>query len=154
MTHDPLSERSAPCRRRLQVFLSGRIDGIELADAARWRLKASERFDAAGIDVYDPTRVMRQAERYQPQPNEVFHNDRWNLSRSDILLVNLALPPTIESHRAPFFTIGEMFLAHAAGKPIIVFGSSFVGRPGYEAIVTRSFEHSDEAIGYILAAYK
>lgn len=148
------SHRPPPSpRRRLQVFLSGRIDGVSLDEASSWRVHATRRFADAQVDVYDPTKIMREVERFTPRPNEVFHNDRWNLSRSDVVLVNLSLPPTIESHRAPFFTIGEMFLAHAAHKPIICFGSPFVGRPGYEAIVTRSFETADQAVDYILAAY-
>jgi hypothetical protein len=140
--------------RRLRVFLSGRIDGVDLAEAAGWRARASEHLQAGGFDVYDPTRVMRETIRYAPRANEVFHNDRWNLARSDVMLVNLSLPPMIASRDAPFFTIGEMFLAHAAGLPLIVFGSCFEGRPGYEAIVTRSFAELEPALEYILASYR
>jgi len=142
-------------RRRLRVFLSGRIDGVELDEASTWRAQACARLQPAGYDVYDPTRLMRAADgEYVARPNEVFHNDRWNLLRSDVVLVDLTMPETIRSRDAPFFTIGEMFLAHAAAVPIIAVGSPYVGRPGYEAIVTRSFDELDLAIDYILAVYR
>ena len=142
-------------RRRLRVFLSGRIDGVELDEASTWRARACSRLLPAGFDVYDPTRLMRAADgEYVVRPNEVFHNDRWNLLRSDIVLVDLTMPETIRTRDAPFFTIGEMFLAHRASLPIVCVGSPFVGRPGYEAIVTRSFDALDDAVDYIIAVYR
>lgn len=143
---------------RRRVFLSGMIDGLPLDECSSWRQKASAALEEAGFDTYDPTRVMRTArskggEGYQAAPIEVFTNDRWNLNRSDVVLANLDLPETIESRRAPFFTIGELFLAHAAGLPIIVFGTTFKGRPGYEAIVTKTFEELDDAVAYVVEHY-
>lgn len=156
-TPPPSSEpppRRADGRPPRRVFLSGRIDGVELPEAAGWRQRAAERLHAAGFTTYDPTRVIRAAAgSYRPTPNEVFTNDRWNLARADVMLVNLTLPPMIASRDAPFFTIGEMFLAHAAGVPLIVFGSCFEGRPGYEAIVTRSFPSEELALDYIIHTY-
>ncbi len=101
--------------RPLRIFLSGRIDGVSLGEAAGWRAQARDRLEAFGFEVYDPTRVMREREEYVAIPNEVLTNDTWNLARTDVLLVNLELPPTIASRDAPFFTIGEMFLAHRSG---------------------------------------
>lgn len=107
-----------------------------------------------GCCLYDPTRVIVAAKgNYQARPNEVFTNDHRQLLRTDVLLVNLDLPPQIASHDAPFFTIGEMFLAHARGLPVITFGACFRGRAGYEAVVTRSFDHLAEAVDYILLHY-
>ena len=77
----------------------------------------------------------------------------WHLSRADVMLVNLDLPQVLDTRSAPFFTIGEMFLAHEAGLPIITFGPAFRGRPGYEAIVTRNFDDLDSALQYILGHY-
>ena len=140
---------------RRRVFLSGMVDGLPLSDCSRWRQRATAVLDAAGFSTYDPTDVMIAAgESYQASPIEVFTNDRWNLSRSDVVLANLDLPPTIESRKAPFFTIGELFLAHAAGLPIVVFGSTFRGRPGYEAIVTKTFDTMDPALDYIVGHYR
>jgi hypothetical protein len=138
-----------------RVFLSGMIDGVPLAECSSWRQRATSALAAAGFTTYDPTRVMvEQGEAYRATPTEVFTNDRWNLSRSDLVLANLALPALIESRRAPFFTIGELFLAHAAGLPIIAFGDTFMGRPGYEAIVTRTCVDLDEAVAYIGRHYR
>jgi hypothetical protein len=137
----------------MRVFLSGPIDGVDIADAASWRRRAATRFAQAGVDTYDPTLVVTATPGYLPRPNEVFANDRWHLHRCDVLLVNLDLAETIATQDAPFFTIGEMFLGHAAGLPIITVGKVFRGRPGYEAIVTRTFDDLDAAVDYIVATY-
>lgn len=130
------------------------IDGLPLAESSGWRQRAAEVLSEAGFDFYDPTRVMRaQGSDYHATPNEVFTNDCWNLSRADVMVVNLDLPPALETRNAPFFTIGEMFLAHAAGLPVIVFGQAFRGRPGYEAIVTRSFDDMAAALRYVIEHY-
>jgi hypothetical protein len=147
-------ERPDGVHHRLRVFLSGRIDGVDLAEASRWREIATLRLGDDGFDVYDPTQVMRaESGNYRPTANEVFTNDRWNLARCDLVLVNLTLPAMLRNRDVPFFTIGEMFLAHQAGLPLIVFGSCLEGRPGYDAIVTRSFPELDDAIRYIVATY-
>jgi hypothetical protein len=69
------------------------------------------------------------------------------------VLVNLDLPDTIAAQDAPFFTIGEMFLAHELRVPIITVGKTFRGRPAYEAIVTRTFDDLDDAVVHILDTY-
>jgi len=137
----------------VRVFLSGPIDGLAIADAAGWRRHATNRFAEAGIAVYDPTAVILATPGYAPVPNEVVTNDWYNLRRSDVVLVNLDLPATIATQDAPFFTIGEMFLAHELHLPIITVGKVFRNRPGYEAIVTRSFDDLDEAVEHIIATY-
>lgn len=137
----------------LRVFLSGPIDGLPLDVASSWRQRASTRFADAGVDTYDPTKVIASSPGHTAGPNEVFANDRWHLHRSDVMLVNLDLAETIAAHDAPFFTIGEMFLGHAANLPIITVGKVFRGRPAYEAIVTRTFDELDDAADYIIATY-
>jgi hypothetical protein len=137
----------------VRVFLSGPIDGLAIAEAAGWRRHAAHRFAGASVAVYDPTEVITATPGYLPVPNEVVTNDRYNLRRSDVVLVNLELPATIATNDAPFFTIGEMFLAHDLHVPIITVGKAFRGRPGYEAIVTRSFDDLDDAISHIIATY-
>jgi hypothetical protein len=138
---------------RTRVFLSGRIDRIDLKEAAHWRQQASELLWREGFEVYDPTRVMLQGTWTGPVPKEVFTNDRWNLMRSDVVLVNLNLPETIDRRDIPFFTIGEMFIAHEIGLPLITFGGCYEGRPGYDAIVTRSFDSMEAALCYVVRAY-
>jgi hypothetical protein len=141
--------------RQLRVFLSGMIDGLAVADASEWRRRATLALTDAGFTTYDPTRVMLEAgERYRPSPIEVFTNDTWNLARADVVLANFELPPVLATANAPFFTIGELFLAHAAGLPIITFGDAFRGRAGYEAIVTKNFPVLDDAFDYIVSHYR
>jgi hypothetical protein len=135
------------------VFLCGMIDGLSIDESSSWRQQATRVLATAGFVTYDPTRVILATRDYRPTPNEVFTNDRWNLARADVVLANLCLPATIESHNAPFFTIGEMFLAHAAGLPLITFGPCFRGRAGYEAIVTRNFDTMADALRYIADHY-
>jgi len=138
----------------LHVFLSGRVDGISVDMSSSWRHEAASLLTPHGCHIYDPTRVILAAEGdYQPRPNEVLTNDRRQLNLTDVLLVNLDLPTHIASHDAPFFTIGEMFLAHARELPVITFGTCFRGRPGYEAVVTRSFDQLAQAVDYILLHY-
>lgn len=140
---------------RRRVFLSGMIDGLPLAESSSWRRRAVAALDEEGFDAYDPTRVMVAAgEGYRASPTEVFTNDRWNLDRCDVVLANLDLPATVETAKAPFFTIGELFLAHAARLPVVVFGHAFRGRPGYEAIVTRTLDDLDQAVAYIAGHYR
>ena len=137
----------------MRVFLSGPIDGVSIDDAAGWRRRASAWFADAGIGVYDPTLVITDTAGYIPVPNEVLSTDRYHLHRCDVLLVNLELPATIAAQDAPFFTIGEMFLAHELRLPIITVGKTFRGRPGYEAIVTRSFDALEDAVTHIVDTY-
>jgi hypothetical protein len=137
----------------VRVFLSGPIDGLPLEVASSWRQRAAARFAEVGVDTYDPTRVISATAGHTAGPNEVFANDRWHLLRSDVMLVNLDLAESIATHDAPFFTIGEMFLGHAANLPIITVGKVFRGRPAYEAIVTRTFDELDAAVDYIIATY-
>lgn len=136
-----------------RIFLSGRIDGISLEESSNWREEATKIFNAAGYETYNPTKRMKEVKSYLGIPNEVYTNDTYYLSLSNVVLVNLELPELVKIDSAPFFTIGEMFLAHKAGKPIITFGNSFKGRPGYEAIITRNFPTMKPAIDYIINMY-
>ena len=129
------------------------IDGVALHESSSWRQQATKILEAAGFATYDPTKIIRETEKYVAHPNEVYINDTFNLSRAHIMLVNMDLPQVIKSQDAPFFTIGEMFLAHKAGKPIITFGNTFKGRNAYEAIVTKNFPTLLEAVNYIVRLY-
>jgi hypothetical protein len=129
------------------------IDGVSLTESSTWRQRATAALRESGFETYDPTAVMQGVTSYKPSPREVFTNDTYYLRRSDVVLANLTLPETIESQKAPFFTIGELFLAHQAGLPIIVFGNCFQGRAGYEAIVTKTYARMDDAVAYIAKHY-
>ena len=137
------------------VYLSGSMDGVSIEEGNKWRLHASEKLKNAGFDVYNPydgIPLTKEAHR-AATPNEVFHKDIWYLEKSDIVLVNLDLPETIKSKGMPFFTIGELFLAHRDRKVLVSYTNPLQGRHGYEAIITKTLKDLDEAIDYIIINY-
>ena len=137
------------------VYLSGRMDGVSVEEGNEWRLIATKKLNQAGYKVYNPYsgKSSNKEEHKKHTANEVFHRDVFFLDKSDIVLVNLDMPESIMTKDAPFFTIGEMFLAQRDRKPIISFKNPFVGRHGYEAIITKTLENLDEAIDFIVLNY-
>jgi nucleoside 2-deoxyribosyltransferase len=85
--------------------------------------------------------------------NEVFDKDIYWLDKSDIILVNLNMPKTIESKKGPFFTILEMGHAFRERKPIIAYTNTFKGRYGYDRIVTKTLPNLEECLDYIIQNY-
>lgn len=143
---------SFPLSKETLIFLSGRIDGLSDSKRAGWRKQADQFLHQLGYKTYNPTALMTG--EYSATPNEVFMNDTYYLKRADVVLCNMDLPETTKSHEGPFFTIGEMFLAHNLGIPIITFGSCFKGRPGYEAIITKNLESLSDTLDYIALNYR
>jgi len=134
------------------VYLSGSMDGVSIEEGNNWRIYASKRLEEAGFECYNPyTGLPLTKKAHQGcTPNEVFHRDIYYLDKSDIVLVNLSMPNVVESNKVPFFTIGEMFLAHRDRKPIVSFKNPLQGRSGYEAIISKTLEDLDTAIDYII----
>jgi nucleoside 2-deoxyribosyltransferase len=134
------------------VYLSGCMDGVSVEEGNGWRLRATEIFNDAGFDVYNPYdgKSSDKSEHDKYTPNEILHRDIHFLDKSDIILVNLDLPPMIENSKIPFFTIGEMFLGHRDRKPIIAFTNCLQERAGYKAIVTKTLPDLDSCIEYII----
>lgn len=137
------------------VYLSGSMDGVSIEDGNKWRLYASEKLKNAGFDVYNPYDgiPLTKEAHHATTPNEIFHKDIWYLEKSDIVLVNLDLPETIETKGMPFFTIGELFLAHRDRKVLVSYTNPLQGRHGYEAIMTKTLKDLDDAIDYIITNY-
>lgn len=137
------------------VYLSGSMDGVSVEEGNSWRVHAGNKLKEAGFDVYNPYDGLPLTKEAHNNctPNEVFHRDILYLEDSDIVLVNLSMPPTVESKKIPFFTVGEMFLAHRDRKPIVSFTNPLQGRHGYEAITTKTLKDLDEAIDYIITNY-
>lgn len=137
------------------IYLSGRMDGVSIEDGNNWRMEAQKVLENAGFDVYNPYSGLPLTKKAHEDctPNEVFHRDIYFLDKSDIVLVNLMMPPTIESKNSLFFSIGELFLANRDRKPIVAFTNTFNGRAGYEAIVSKSLTNMDDAINYIIENY-
>jgi len=137
------------------VYLSGRMDGVSVDEGNLWRIEAQKVLEEAGFNVYNPyTGLPLDKKAHEGcTPNEVFHKDIYYLDKSDIVLVNLMMPETIKSKEAPFFTIGEMYLAHRDRKPIVCYSNPFQGRAGYEAIVSKSLKTLEESLDYIIKNY-
>lgn len=133
------------------VYLSGMMDGVTVEEGNAWRLKAADFFKHHGVDTYNPYDGKMPSHVYEP--NEVHGRDIYYLDRSDVILVNLDLPKVIENSKIPFFTIGEMYLAHRDRKPIIAYTNCLANRHGYKAIVTKSFTNLDDAMEYIALFY-
>ena len=137
------------------VYMSGRMDGVSIAEGNTWRKKATSPLIEAGFLIYNPYdgKSDNKDDHLLHTPNEIHHRDVYYLNKSSIVLVNLEMPEVINSKDAPFFTIGEMYLAHAAQKIIISYNNPFVGRHGYEAIITKTLKDLDEAVEYIITNY-
>lgn len=131
------------------------MDGVSIEDGNGWRLKASEILNNAGFTVYNPYvgHSADKSEHSKYAPNEIFHRDIYYLDRSDVVLVNLDLPDSIENKKVPFFTIGEMFLAHRDRKPIVAFTNCLSGRAGYEAIVSKTLPDLSACLDFIIENY-
>jgi nucleoside 2-deoxyribosyltransferase len=134
------------------VYLSGMMDGVSVEDGNTWRLKATEFFRHAGWEVYNPYdgKSKDKAEYTKYTPNEIFHRDIYYLDKCDVVLVNLDIPESIKNSKIPFFTIGEMFLAHRDRKPVVAYTNCLSGRAGYEAIVTKTLPDLDACMDYII----
>ncbi len=133
------------------VYLSGMMDGVTVEEGNAWRVKATEYLKDRGFDTYNPYDGKQPGHVYEP--NEVHTRDIHYLDRSDVVLVNLDIPQMIENSKIPFFTIGEMYLAHRDRKPIIAYTNCLSKRHGYKAIVTKSFTNLDDAMEYIALFY-
>lgn len=133
------------------VYLSGMMDGVTVEEGNAWRIKATKFLKSHGYDTYNPYDGKMPGHEYEP--NEVHGRDLYYLDRSAIVLVNLDIPPVIENSKIPFFTIGEMYLAHRDRKPIIAYTNCLSKRHGYRAIVTKSFTNLSDSLEYISLFY-
>ena len=131
------------------------MDGVSIEEGNSWRTYAADKFREAGFEVYNPYDGLPLTKKAHQDctPNEVFQKDIWYLEKSDIVLVNLSMPEMIKSKGMPFFTIGELFLAHRDRKILVSYTNPLQGRHGYEAIMTKTLEDLDGAIDYIIQNY-
>lgn len=133
------------------VYLSGMMDGVTVEEGNAWRIQATKFLKDRGFDTYNPYDGKMPGHEYEA--NEVHGRDIYHLDKSDLVLVNLDLPETLQSSKIPFFTIGEMYLAHRDRKPIIAYTNCLAHRHGYKAIVTKSFKSLAESLEYITLFY-
>ncbi len=137
-------------KKRL-VYLSGMMDGVTKEEGDGWRKIAQKYLEERGFDSYNPYDGTPNCET--TTANQVFHKDIYYLEKSDLVLVNLDLPATIVNKNIPFFTIGEMFLAHRDRKPVISYTNCLKGRHGYEAIVTKTLANLEDCLEFIIENY-
>lgn len=137
------------------VYLSGCMDGVSVEEGNTWRLKATEFFTHAGWNVYNPYdgKSTNKAEHDKYTPNEIHHRDIYFLEKADVILVNLDLPALVENSKIPFFTIGEMYLAHRDRKPVVAYTNCLRGRAGYESIVTKTLPDLEACMNYIVEKF-
>jgi len=104
----------------LIVYLAGPMAGLTVRECREWRIKATSRLQEAGFTILDPTRELLGLSPDQivaadaDDKRVVFHRDRFDATRADILIVNLlgAKSPSIG-------TLFEMAWAHLSGKFIV-----------------------------------
>ncbi len=133
------------------VYLSGPMDGVTREEGNNWRKFSTDYLLNHNIITYNPYTGCIHDEK--TTANEVFSRDIYYLDKSDIVLVNLDLPETIQNTKMPFFTIGEMFLAHRMRKPIVAYTNCLKGRFGYDAIVTKSLDNLADSLDFIVTNY-
>ena len=133
------------------VYLSGMMDGVTTEEGNEWRVKATSFFDTYGFNTFNPYKI--HPVNSGCEPNEIHVNDLYYLDRSDIILANMVLPKVLDNSKIPFFTIGELYLAHSKGKPVIAYTNCLADRLSYKAIVTKGFTNLDDAMEYITSVY-
>ena len=133
------------------IYLSGMMDGVTQEEGNAWRTQATKFFSMRQFSTFNPYKIHPVNDGCEP--NEIHNNDLYYLERSDVVLANLVLPDTIENTKIPFFTIGELYLAHAKGKPVIAYTNCLSHRLSYKAIVTKSFTNLEDAMEYIASIY-
>jgi len=136
---------------RKLIYLSGMMDGVTEAEGNEWRMQATRFFNDRGFDTFNPYKI--HPVNSGCEPNEIHVNDLYYLERADVVLANMVLPPRLENSKIPFFTIGELYLAHAAKKPVVAFTNCLGERLSYKAIVTKGFTNLEDAMEYVASVY-
>jgi hypothetical protein len=100
------------------VYLAGSIYGkASLAEANDWRLKATEKLEAAGYIVLNPLRDKEEGIEYMP--DFIVHRDLDDIKRASILLVEMNTPGVPIAG-----TSMEIRKAFDWGKRIILWGTA------------------------------
>lgn len=102
------------------IFLSGPMRGIPRHESLGWR---SEVFDKL-IDVFDIKHALRGREQSEtmPSPKGAVIRDVYDITHSDILLVN----DTFEN-ASMIGTSMEVYIAYNADIPVVIFGNAHKG---------------------------
>lgn len=145
------------------VYLAGAMSGLSADDAKGWRIEAGKRLTEAGFTVLDPARGLMFLEpnetvadgyddRFDETRHTVFNRDKFDSTRSDILLVNLLGHP----RRVSIGTVMEMAWAHLSGRFTVTvmdkedtcYLHAFINETSSVII-----ESLDEAVDYIIRTF-
>ncbi len=133
-------------------YLSGMMDGVSYEEGIQWRLEATQFFKDHNWETYNPY-VGFEKGCEKPTTNEVHHKDIYFLNKSDVVLVNLMLPEFIKNKDIPFFTIGELYLAHREMKPIVSYTNCLTHRAGYQQVITKTLPDLNQCLDYIITHF-
>jgi len=123
------------------------MTGLTKEEMMGWRIKAKEKFKAAGIEVIDPTKAIFDDD---DERGIVTHN-KYCIDRADIVLAEFDWPDKPVS----IGTIGEVIYASEKKKPIIAWGrdSKIIWHPWISESITIYFDDLINAIIYIADNY-
>lgn len=147
----------------LVVYLAGPMTGQTYEETIAWRKYAREKLEEAEFTVLDPARglmflkpeaVVKDAYEEFSTENKhtVFVRDRFDSTRSDILLVNL-----LKASKVSIGTMMELAWAHLSNKfPVVVMERE--GNPHMHAFMRECAgivrESVEDAVDYIVATFK
>lgn len=131
----------------MKIYLAGPISGLGWDEATKWRNKVSNHLTEFGIETLSPLRYKNflstekaLADHYNDRPlattRGIYTRDRWDVSRSDLIFVNLLGAKTIS-----IGTVMEIAWADMLNKPIIIVAEE--GNAHLHAMVV-------ESAGYIV----
>lgn len=129
-----------------KIYLAG--TGRKGEDFAQeWRVIATERFTAMGIECIDPFRGKKITQRCEIySPNEIVTRDLWDIRRSDLVLAEMT------QFNTPY--VGTSMEVIAASKfydkPVVVWANEQMGSHYWiRALAVHISEDLDECIDYI-----
>lgn len=108
------------------VYLAGPITGLTYGNATNWREYASRGLAEIGIETASPLRFkdflkgeLSIADNYAEHPlatsKAITTRDRWDVSRADVVLVNL-----LGAEKVSIGTVMEIGWADAFRKPLVL----------------------------------
>jgi len=137
---------------RLKIYLGGPMDMYNsLAEAGKVRETIKQKLDPGKFQFFDP--VTSTVDRKAYNNNEICQSDLYFLKRSDILLVVVMLPKTIEATKVPIGTLMEVAYARIWDIPVVGVTNCLAGRAWWDYHMTRNFSNLDAALEYIVEKF-
>ena len=141
----------------LIVYLAGPMAGLTVRECREWRLQATQRLQEAGFTILDPTRELLGLPADQvvaadaDDKRVVFHRDKFDSTRADILIVNL-----LKAKSSSIGTLMEMAWSHLSGKFIVTLIEKD-GNPHAHTFVKEAssliLDDLDEALDYVITTF-